>query len=641
MQSLTSRPRSRISIFIALVLLLTLGLQTPAADAVDDYPFRNATPCGNGTWCINGRWYSDWGFAYRNCTDWVTWRMRNTNGVNFYNTMGGGQWGNANNWDDNARRLGYAVNNTPARGAIAQTDAGGWGHVAWVESVNANGTVTIEEYNYGTAGSYNRRTVATGSFVYIHVRDLPTNRAPRGFFDGASGGVGTVNVRGWAIDEDVLASPIGIHVYVGGPSGTGEGHDIGLANVRRDDVAAAVPGAGPYHGFDTTFNTNKRGAQDVYVYALDNMGTMNQLLGVRRVTISDFTIVTAPMPTRVDPCGVLQDRVVIPAVTGVDYFVNGTMASGNYPTRGLETITVTARARTGYRLTGSSSWVFTFDTLLPCSRFSDVPAGSQFASAIYWLTNRGITTGYADGRFGYGDPVLREQMALFLYRAAGSPPVANLATCHTFADVPTGSQFSAAICWLKQRGISTGYSSTEFGYGDAVLREQMAAFMYRAAGSPAVNGLATCHAFADVPAGSEFNPAICWLKQQGITTGYSSTEFGYGDVVLREQMAAFIYRWKDGTPMPVQGAAASESTPIEVAPAGVEVEPIDAPPPAEPEPIVPLPDPPQPVIPEPMPGTLDTPSTADSSESTDGASPAENAPPAETVEAPTPADEDA
>jgi len=60
---------------------------------------------------------------------------------------------------------------TPAVGAIAWWSAG---HVAWVESVNTNGTVTIEEYNNPAgSGAYNERPIATGSVSgYIHFKDI-------------------------------------------------------------------------------------------------------------------------------------------------------------------------------------------------------------------------------------------------------------------------------------------------------------------------------------------------------------------------------------------------------------------------------------------------------------------------------------
>ena len=128
----------------------------------DDYPYRSAS--------MNQ--IDPWNFYFRNCTSFAAWRMNSANKVGFTNTMGGGRWGNANTWDDNARRLGYAVNGSPARGAIAQSDSGTYGHVAWVAQVHGDGTVTIEEYNRANTGVYSSRRVAVTAFRYIHVRDL-------------------------------------------------------------------------------------------------------------------------------------------------------------------------------------------------------------------------------------------------------------------------------------------------------------------------------------------------------------------------------------------------------------------------------------------------------------------------------------
>lgn len=56
-------------------------------------------------------------------------------------------WGDAHYWDDNARLAHYTVDHTPATYAIMQTDAGKLGHVAFVESVNPDGTWHISEMN--------------------------------------------------------------------------------------------------------------------------------------------------------------------------------------------------------------------------------------------------------------------------------------------------------------------------------------------------------------------------------------------------------------------------------------------------------------------------------------------------------------
>ncbi len=182
--------------------------------------------------------------------------------------------------------------------------------------------------------------------------------------------------------------------------------------------------------------------------------------------------------------------------------------------------------------------VFTFTVITKERTFPDVPLNDYFAPDIEWLKNMGITTGYGDGTFGYGHRVLREEMAAFIWRVNGSPePVIQ----HDFTDVPEDSMFADAISWLAQEGITTGYGDGRFGYGATVLREEMALFLYRAEDSPRVE---IPHSFTDVPEGSVFADAISWMAQEGISTGYNPTTYGYGDNVLREQMAAFLHRWQ-------------------------------------------------------------------------------------------------
>jgi N-acetylmuramoyl-L-alanine amidase len=62
-------------------------------------------------------------------------------------------WGNANTWDDYARRTpGWAVLTTPRAGAIGQTDGGGLGHVAIVTAVSPDGSQIQYKDMNGIAG---------------------------------------------------------------------------------------------------------------------------------------------------------------------------------------------------------------------------------------------------------------------------------------------------------------------------------------------------------------------------------------------------------------------------------------------------------------------------------------------------------
>jgi hypothetical protein len=193
------------------------------------------------------------------------------------------------------------------------------------------------------------------------------------------------------------------------------------------------------------------------------------------------------------------------------------------------------------------------------TRFTDVRVSYPFAPYIVWLADRGISTGWAmpDGtaQFRPLEPVSREAMAAFLYRAAGSPAFTPPATS-PFTDVPTSYPFYKQVAWLAAQQISTGWvmadGTAQFRPLEPVSREAMAAFLYRAAGSPAYTPPATS-AFTDVPTSYPFNKQIAWLAGKGISTGWAmddgTAQFRPVEPVSREAMAAFLKR-ADGTLFP-------------------------------------------------------------------------------------------
>ena len=196
------------------------------------------------------------------------------------------------------------------------------------------------------------------------------------------------------------------------------------------------------------------------------------------------------------------------------------------------------------------------------SRFSDVPSSHQFRSEITWLANQGITTGYADGTFRPRASVTREAFAAFLYRLEGSPKV-TLPTRSPFVDVKTGDQFYREIVWLAKSGISTGWSDGTFRPKDAISREAMAAFLYRAAN--ANHWSSYDELFTDVDWYDKFYDEIDWLAQEGITTGfdtgYGCREFRPKDPITREAMAAFLYRYETGNGTPLYSTSCNPPAP--------------------------------------------------------------------------------
>src|SRR4051812_19890906 len=112
---------------IVFVLVPIFSFVQPAS-ASDDSSYLTAIH-NRPLWTQQNPSYDDWGFASRNSTSYVAYRLRN-NGTNLHSTLfvnvwgkapnGKSHWGNANEWDDYATSLGYVVDSVPAVGSVAQ-----------------------------------------------------------------------------------------------------------------------------------------------------------------------------------------------------------------------------------------------------------------------------------------------------------------------------------------------------------------------------------------------------------------------------------------------------------------------------------------------------------------------------------------
>jgi surface antigen len=136
-----------------------------ATVGVNDYPYASSTPDT----------VDSWNFYTRECTSFVAWRINNDLGIPFTNQYGnpaGGRWGNAEHWDDAAASIGLAVDGNPAAHSVAVWNpyvggTGSAGHVAFVMSVNGDGTITVEEYNWASF-AYDQRTISPSGLSFIH-----------------------------------------------------------------------------------------------------------------------------------------------------------------------------------------------------------------------------------------------------------------------------------------------------------------------------------------------------------------------------------------------------------------------------------------------------------------------------------------
>lgn len=131
--------------------------------------YSTVNPAPTGVTVLGGFTFPGDEYALGNCTYWVYARRAQV-GEAIPNT-----WGNASAWALNAELAGYAVDHTPSPYAIMQTPYvdNGLGHVAFVESVQPDGSWTISEMNVLGLYIVDHKTMpaaAAADYNFIHTR---------------------------------------------------------------------------------------------------------------------------------------------------------------------------------------------------------------------------------------------------------------------------------------------------------------------------------------------------------------------------------------------------------------------------------------------------------------------------------------
>lgn len=112
--------------------------------------------------------------------------------------------------------------------------------------------------------------------------------------------------------------------------------------------------------------------------------------------------------------------------------------------------------------------------------FTDVSKNTDHYEDIIWLAENGISAGYPDSSFRPMGTVVRQDMAAFLYRLAGSPDYTPTAQDKKrFSDVTANTPHAKEIWWLASESISAGYDDGTFKPMAPVYRQDMAAFLHR------------------------------------------------------------------------------------------------------------------------------------------------------------------
>lgn len=172
--------------------------------------------------------------------------------------------------------------------------------------------------------------------------------------------------------------------------------------------------------------------------------------------------------------------------------------------------------------------------------FTDVKVGTWYYDAVAFVYENGLMQGTSATRFSPDSSLTRAMLAQILYNRAGKPTVKDKSA---FTDVANDAWYADAVIWAYGEGIVSGVGGGKFAPDASITREQLAAMLYRAAGSPEVQE--TTLTFNDASKVSSYaKSAICWAVEEGIVTGKGGNRLDPTGTATRAEVAQMLARFE-------------------------------------------------------------------------------------------------
>ena len=166
--------------------------------------------------------------------------------------------------------------------------------------------------------------------------------------------------------------------------------------------------------------------------------------------------------------------------------------------------------------------------------FSDVPSNAYYADAVRWAVEQGITVGTSSTTFSPDATCNRAQILSFLWRANGSPePTIR----NPFQDIKDSDYFYKAALWAAEKGMVSG---SIFDPAIPCTRASTMEYMWKNAGN---SNTTVKTNFIDIPADADYTQAVAWAINNGVTAGTSATTFSSDAICTRGQIVTFLYRY--------------------------------------------------------------------------------------------------
>ena len=171
--------------------------------------------------------------------------------------------------------------------------------------------------------------------------------------------------------------------------------------------------------------------------------------------------------------------------------------------------------------------------------YTDLPNNAWYQEAVDYVLQNGLMNGYSSNIFAPEDHLSRAMLAQILYNKEGKPAVTGN---NRFADIDSAAWYINAVTWAATQGIVNGYGNNRFAPNDNITREQLAVMLWRYAGSPAVTEKELSFSDVNEMSEWAID-ALCWAVKNRILQGKGNGILDPKGFATRAQAAQMLYNF--------------------------------------------------------------------------------------------------
>ncbi|MBQ7792757.1 MAG: S-layer homology domain-containing protein, partial [Clostridia bacterium] len=171
--------------------------------------------------------------------------------------------------------------------------------------------------------------------------------------------------------------------------------------------------------------------------------------------------------------------------------------------------------------------------------FDDMASAIWAQDMVHTLVGKGVISQNAERAFRPMDPVTREEFVKMIVTVIGSH---NQDAVSSLSDVDASHWATSYIATAQELGIVQGNADGSFGLGTNITRQDMAVMIYRTFAMLGIDLSEGTAAFDDSNEISDYaKTAVSALEKQGIINGMGDNTFAPAANATRAQAAKVIY----------------------------------------------------------------------------------------------------